>query len=302
MSVMEVSDILNLFRNRLVEIQVYRNIVRDLTKEELARLSEHTEPISQMGDEYINFLSMQSMYFQDLTSGALIRYGFVKSNAEHKRDRIAEQKNRQYGWLLVEAYEEFEDFLERIYAHIGQADRNAWHLEDFGRVKLSELDEKPYDWYLNTVRRKYKLNHRDILTRIRQLYPELKLAEENNIYNVHVRVAIELIESLRHRIVHTRGIVDDLGQFVTRILEKSGLWNNGNPKPSLRDFIRGYFYHESGTYTVWLNERRAAPPEVPLDVYHDVWDALIVYLISYAYAISNCVDPTPIPDDGPQSS
>lgn len=299
---MEVSEILNLFRNRLVEIQVYRNVIKDLTKDELARLSEREKQISEMGDEYISFLSMQSMFFQDLKSGTPIRYGFVESNAEHKRDRIAEQKNRQYGWLLVEAYEEFEDFLERIYAYIGKADRNAWHLEDFGRIKLSELDDKRYDWYLNTVRRKYKLNHRDILTRIRQLYPELKSVEENNIYNVHVRVAIELIENLRHKIVHTRGIVDDLDKFVIRILEKCGLWNNGNPKPGLRNFIRDYFFHESGTYKVWLNERRAAPPGVALDVYHDVWDELIAYLISYAYVICNCVDPTPISDDGPQSS
>lgn len=298
---MKVSEILNLFRNRLVEIQVYRNIVKDLTKEELTRLFQHEEQMSQMGDEYINFLSMQSMYFQDLTSGSLVHYGFVKSNAEHTRDRVSEQKNKQYAWLLVEAYEEFEDFLERIYTHIGKADRNAWHLEDFGRVKLPELDDKPYDWYLNTVRRKYKLNQRDILTRIRQLYPELKSAEERNIYNVHIRVAIELIENLRHRIVHTRGIVDDLDQFVTQILQKCGLWNNGNPKPSLRDFIRDYFYWESGTYTVWLSERRAAPPQIPLDVYYDVWNELITYLISYAYSICNCVDPTLIADDSSPS-
>ena len=299
---MKVSEILNLFKNRLVEIQVYRNIVKDLTKEELARLSQYEEQMSQMGDDYINFLSMQSMTFQDLTSGSLVRYGFVKSNAEHTRDRVSEQKNKQHAWLLVEAYEEFEDFLERIYAHIGKADRNAWHLEDFGRIKLPELDDKPYDWYLNTVRRKYKFNQRDILTRIRQLYPGLKSAEEHNVYNVHIRVAIELIENLRHRIVHTRGIVDDLDQFVTQILEKCGLWNNGNPKPDLRDFIRDYFYWESGTYIVWLSERRAAPTQIPLDAYYDVWNELITYLISYAYAICNCVDPTPVSDDSPLSS
>ena len=299
---MEVLEILNLLRNRLVEIQVYRNIVKNVTKEELTRLSEYTERTSEMGDEFVSFLSMQSMYFQDLTSGSLRRYGFVKSNAEQKRDRVAEQKNKQYGWLLVEAYEEFEDFLERIYAHIGKTDRNAWHLEDFGRVKLSELDDKPFEWYLNNVRRKHKHNHREILTRIRQLYPELKLVEENNIYDVHIRVAIELIENLRHRIVHTRGIVDDLDQFVTRILEKCGLWNNGNPKPGFRKFIQRYFYHEAGTYAVWLYERRAAPPEVPVDVYYDVWNDLIVYLISYAYAICNCVDPTAISHDQSEHS
>ena len=111
------------------------------------------------------------MLFQTLRMGNHIRYGFVKTDVEGQARRIAEHKNRQYGWLLVEAYEEFEDFLERIYAHIGKTDRNAWHLEDFGRAKLPELDEKPYDWYLKTVRRKYGQDPLDILTRLRQLYP-----------------------------------------------------------------------------------------------------------------------------------
>ena len=115
------------------------------------------------------------MYFQDLKTEEVIRYGFIKSNAEQQRHRLFEQKNRQYGWLLVEAYEKFEDFLEQIYATIGRTHRNAWQLEDFGRVKLSELDDKPFEWYLDAVRKKYRLKHRDLLTRLRELYPELLL-------------------------------------------------------------------------------------------------------------------------------
>ena len=298
---MEVLEILNLLQNRLVDIQVYRNIVKDVTKEELNRLSEYIEQVSEAEDEFVPFLSLQSMHFQDLTSGEIVRYGFIESNAEHRRGRVSEQKNRQYGWLLVEAYEEFEDFLERIYAQIGKTNQNAWRLEDFGRVKLSELDDKPFEWYLDKVRSKYRSKHRDLLTRIRELYPELKSVEEKNIYNVHIRVAIELIENLRHRIVHARGSVDNLDEFVAHILKNCGLWNNGKPKPGLRQFIEGYFYHNSsGAHTVWLGERRAAPPEVPLDVYHDVWDALIVYLIAYAYSICNWLDPTAIPKVHPE--
>ena len=289
---MKVAEILNMLRTRFVEIQVYRSVVKDLTKEELKRLSEYIEQTSDSENESIPFLSLQSMYFQDLKTGEVIRYGFIESNAEHQRDTVSKQKNKQYGWLLVEAYEEFEDFLERIYAHIGKTNRNAWHLEDFGRAKLSELDDKSFNWYLDAVRKKYQLKHRDLLTRIRDLYPELRSVEENNIYNVHVRVAVELIEHLRHRIVHSRGVVNDLDEFVTQILKRSGLWNNGKPKAGLKLFVERFFHHSSGTYTVSLSERRAAPTGVPLDSFYDVWDELMGYLIAYAYSICNCVSPT----------
>lgn len=294
---MKVSEIFNLLRRRLVDIQVYRKIVREGTNEQVKRLSEFIEDESEDEDKLIRFLSMQSMYFQEFQTGELVRYGFIESNAEHQLRRVLEQKNRQYGWLLVEAYEEFEDFLERLYAYLGKKNRDAWHLEDFGRAKLPELDDKPFEWYLKSVRTKYRLRHRDLLTRFREQYPELKSVEESNIYNVHIRVAIELIENLRHRIVHTRGVVDDLDEFVRQVLKKCGLWNNGNPRTGLRKFVESYFYKKSGSYIVWLSERRAAPREVPLDVYYDVWDQLIVYLIGYAYSICNCVSRTVITNE-----
>ena len=222
-----------------------------------------------------------------------MRYGFTESRAEHQRHTVYKYKNKQYGWLLAEAYEEFEDFLERIYSHIGLNNRNSWHLEDFGRAKLPDLDDKPFEWYLDKVRNKYRLKHRDLLTRIRSLYPELKPVEEENIYNVQVRVAVKLIENLRHQIVHTRGIVTNLNDFVKHVLERSGLWNNGKPRPGLVQFIEKFFQHDSATYSISLSERRTAPPGSPLDAYVDVWDELVTYLIAYAYSICNCVSPIP---------
>ena len=290
---MNVQKIYDILAQRLVEIELHKSIIGDLVREELIRLSRHGKEISDAGDDpdSIFGLSMQSMLFQTLRTGDLIRYGFVETDVQGQARRTAEHKNRQYGWLLVEAYEEFEDFLERIYAHIGKTDRNAWHLEDFGRAKLPDLESNPYEWYLKAVRQKYGQRPLKILTRLRQLYPELKFAEESNIYNVHIRVAIELIASLRHRIVHARGRIYDPAEFVGCVLEKCGLWNNGNPNQGLKDFILEYVIEDSDAHSVWLYERRAAPSNVPLDVYHDMWNQLITYLISYAHSICTQVDP-----------
>lgn len=288
---MDIPEILDLLRNRLVEIQLSRTVVKDTANEEYKRLSEYLHQSKEHDDEFFPFMSMQSMIFRDLQTGEIIRYGYNKSNAEHRLNITAITKNRQYGWLLVEAYEEFEDFLERIYAYIGKSNRNAWHLEDFGSVKLPELNKKPYVWYLETVKKKYGNRHRELLNRIRELYPNLQTLEEKNICQVNLRVAIELIANLRHRIVHTRGIVDDLEVFVERILKNCGLWNNGKPKPELNQFIKMYIQNVAGANTIRLDERRASPTKIPIDTYYDVWNQLIGYLISYAYSISESINP-----------
>ena len=288
---MGVPEIFEVLCNRLVEIQLFRTVVKDSAKEEFARFSKFADQDVESNSEISPFVSSQVMLFQDLRTGHIKRYGFSQSTAEHRRDLIAKHKNRQYGWLLVEAYEEFEDFLERIYAYIGKSDRNAWPLEDFGRVKLPELDERSFEWYLHTVRRKYGLKHNELLNRIRDLYPDLRSVEEKNICHVNLRVAIELIANLRHRIVHSRGNVNDLDAFVKQILMNCGLWNNGNPNPELRQFIEMFIHNHSEESIVFLSERRAAPSEIPLDIYYDKWGYLIEYLIAYAYSIAACVEP-----------
>lgn len=252
---MEVQEIYDVLKKRLVEIQLHKSIIKDLVKEELARLSEYINAAAESGAGPGSILAMQSMWFRTLKTGKLIRGGFVKTDAEGLAKRTAEHKNRQYGWLLVEAYEEYGDFLERIYAHIGKTDQNA-------------------------------------LTRLRQLYPDLESVEDSNIYKIHIRVAIALIRNLRHKIVHARGRIDDLENFNKCILKECELWNNGNPDQKLKDLIEHYVIEESDTYSVWLYERPVEKPQnFPFHVYEDTWNFLIKILISHAYAICAMVDP-----------
>ena len=288
---MNVPDIIRALCNRFVEIEIHRSAVNEAAKEESRRLAKYLGRPANSESDSRRYISLQNMLFQDLTSGDVVRYGHRQFTAEDEFNMISKHKNRQYCWLLVEAYEEFEDFLERIYAYIGKDNRNAWRLEDFGSAKLPDLDHKRFDWFLNAVRVKYRLNHRNLLKRLREIYPELSLVEEQNIYQLNLRFTIETIENLRHHIVHTRGIVQDLDQFGERIIKKCGLWNNGNPKTEHKQLIERYFIVESGTCTIWLNERPIGPPEIPSISFHDTWSELIGYLVAYAYAIALCVNP-----------
>ena len=108
---------------------------------------------------------------------------------------------------------------------------------------------------------------------------------------MNLRIALELIESLRHRVVHARGEVADLEEFTRRLLERCGLWNNGKPNEDHRTFVQRYFKSRGDRgFIVTLLEVRAVPEEGPLEIVHDVFGGLIGYLMAYAVLIGRCVN------------
>lgn len=133
--------------NALSNIEVYQKLSKDIMQQEYERLSERASIASERNEEYPSTESAQSTYFYDAMTGTAIPYGHSELSAEDKLRLIATQKNRQYCWALVEAYEEFENYIERIYAYIGKRNANDWVLEDFGNIRLPDLSEKDFQWH-----------------------------------------------------------------------------------------------------------------------------------------------------------
>ena len=291
---MEIDQIYTDFANALSDIELYRMSIKDSAEEEFRRFSEYAERSAQKPGEFPVFQSSQSMFYYDALTGTATPFGYRETTPDDKLKLIIKQKNKQYGWLLVEAYEEFEDYIERVYAYIGKNEPSSWFMDDFGRIHMNEVTEKSFDWYLAAVKTKYGQNPKRILNHLRRLYRELGDIEVDNALNINLRVAIELIENLRHQIVHAGGRVADLERFSQRVLENSGLWNNGNPKADMVEFIEGYFREESESHYVSLLEVSAVPREFPLNIYHDVCGHLIEYLMAYAVQVAHCVTGRPV--------
>lgn len=64
------------------------------------------------------------MSFIDPTSGERFFYNHESMYLDDKLLLINNQKNREYQFLLMEAYEIFEDTLEELYAYTMINDRN----------------------------------------------------------------------------------------------------------------------------------------------------------------------------------
>gem|GEM_PF-6717883 len=134
-----------------------------------------------------------------------------------------ENLNKQCQWLLVDAYELYEQFLYRAYAFVGFTDAKKWKCSDYGDVQLSEIDGKPYEWFLARVRATLKNKADEILKRMRALYPEFANLETKNAFDISLRFKTNFIEQLRHQIVHAGGYVADKEDFFNKIYKKSGL-------------------------------------------------------------------------------
>ena len=287
---MNIEEIYTDLASALSNIEIYRKLSKDMMQQEYERLSARAKMASEREGECPSFESVQAMYFYDAMTGTAVPFGHSELSAETKLRLIKTQKNRQYCWLLVEAYEEFEDYIERIYAYIGKRNPDDWVLEDFGNIKRSELRDKDFQWHLQTVKRKYSQNPKRLLNKLRNMYPNLRCVEENNSLNTNLQVAIELIANLRHQIVHTRGQVECLEDFFKNILNRCGLWNNGNPKMGLRQFIEQYLRKDFDVYNITLIELNTAPPGFPINAIHDVLGGLIGYLMAYAVQVLRCVE------------
>ena len=98
-----------------------------------------------------------------------------------------------------------------------------------------------------------------------------------------------LVAGLRHRIVHTRGVVSDREEFVKTVLGNCGLWNQGNPKHENRALVEAYLARDADEWVVSLAEQTFGPNGVPIDMYYDVGGWLIADLVAHAVAISRCV-------------
>ena len=84
------------------------------------------------------------MCFTHPKDGTPYFFGHFKSTIEDRRLSVILHKNKQYQWLLSEAYEEFEDFIEAAYAYAGYADNNFWPLKDYGNISLQDLQNKEF--------------------------------------------------------------------------------------------------------------------------------------------------------------
>jgi hypothetical protein len=283
---MGLEDIWNKLSEKMTELQLFQRTIQKMAEEELKTLNKYYKSLEDKPE--LLELSGHRMLFYDAKTGEARTFGRRKISVEDRMKAVVFHKNKQYQWLLAEAYEAFEDYVEDVYAYAGLLDSNLWPLRDFGNISLSELSNKDFSWFRSQVDAIKKDKHQHILNQFRKDFSDIDNIEIINKFKINLKLAIILIEQLRHRIVHVSGIVGDKDKFIELVLNKAGLYNNGRPKKEYVEFIKIYLGDKNYEHNIQLLEVGILP-EIPIDIQFNRFDNLTGYLMAYSYIIAQCL-------------
>lgn len=287
---MEIQEIFDKYLDKMAQLHLYQRTINKIMDKEYQLLEEQAK-FSQERPESQEFsYSYHSMFFPNAKDGQNLLLSKKKISICDRKLVVALHKNKQYQWLLAEAYEEFEIFIESVYAYAGSSNNSFWPPNDYGPITLQELESKDFNWFIERAKEKRNTPH-SILNRFRTAYPELCNIEANNALKVDLKLAIVLIEHLRHIIVHKGGVATDKQKFIEQVLKKAGFFNNGNYREEHVDFIRKFFCAGKYKNMVVILEV-PIQPEVPIiNIHENVFDLLSGYLVSYSHFLCGLLKP-----------
>jgi len=276
---MDLKDIQVHYLRKMTQIHLYQRAMRALASKELDSINNLDYRFNLKPEIKEKAYSHHNMSYKKAIDGKDVFFGKTTIGIDEHRLSVHLHTNKQYQWLLAEAYEEFEDCLELLYAYAGMKDINFWPLCDYGNISISELKNKNFDWYLTKAKDK-KGSPRSIINSFRSSYPNIKLLETKNALGIDLNLAITLVEHMRHVIVHRAGVVHDKARFTENVLKKSGLFNSGNPSSTNIEFIESYFdVHEQKTIILLIEQ--SVQLSTHIVGYYNIFDTLSGFLMTY---------------------
>ncbi|XPF94899.1 hypothetical protein ACM9HF_02485 [Colwellia sp. RE-S-Sl-9] len=183
--------------------------------------------------------------FDNPFSGKVEKYEFRKTSISDLKSLTMQQKNNQYCWLLANAFEKFESYVNYSYE------------------------------VLTTKTAPRKLNK--VLAYFSENYPQLNESEKRNKFKIHLKIAVILVEKLRHSIVHMQGCILEPNAFINKVIEESGI---NNDRLEHEDFIQQFIFNGK----VYIVEQPIIDNDL-LPRYHDIYRYLVSYLLAYAFLI-----------------
>jgi len=211
-SVNILNEQLDIFYKKISFIKLYAATIKNNTDKILTDMldkKEHLDKIfadPEIPPDLKNFngIEIRNFLFHSPYTGVLESIDHKKLKIEERIEIVELHKNKQYQWLLAEAYEAYEDYLEDLYACIGLIDHSFWLARDFGDISLSEIPQQEIAWFKAQVKQK-KDKPKSILFTLRKNIPSISQVELNNKNNIHYQFATLMIENFRHIIVHNNG-------------------------------------------------------------------------------------------------
>jgi hypothetical protein len=256
----DIDQQLEKFKKAMVKINNYQSFANSLVQrfsayeqalEDNNIIKKRSEITGNNWSASINFI------VKDYSTGTLKSLETSEFTIEDYKGIELELKNRQYQYLLLNAFEVFEQYLKSAASHI--------------RYKY-EQDEKCFS---PTKFIKYLHNTAPVISRIIKIRNECnaKFLDEMNLF-----LTFSLIEQLRHQITHASGYANDKDFFIKMCLKRIGRDNKGKPKSEYTDYLNSFFGSKQYENLICLIEVKDNQSSF---FYYDRLGELVTELASY---------------------
>lgn len=262
-----------LFSERIKDISSCKHDTQEIFEARRKKLEAQLESRKE-GGPFGEICSIRNFLYYAPSSGEPAMLGAKETNINELIERNSIHQLKMYQWLLVEAYEAFEDFLEVAYAYCGLEGVSIW--------------KRPKEW-------KYQVGTEDIQHYFteRKPYGQLKAFragskhfaqyEMNSPTGTNYKVVFVLIEKLRHLIVHDEGYCKDIKQLVDKMQGEL----QGVDIKRVRAYVESYFILHRGDNLIDLLEYPSDTEGMPTGIqgYHDTMNEFLRALVEYARLI-----------------
>lgn len=279
---MEPKAILEKFTSRIFQIACLQRSARQLIRKEMEDLVH----LKDTGGEYS---SVHNFIYYRPSDGQVRVLKPRQSDIDQTLLDNRFHKMKQYQWMLAEAYEAMEDFLEESYAAGAMLSDDLWWLSDYGDTSQKNVDKENFNWLLERVRRK-KGRPFSITDRLRESSESFRKIESKDATGADYRVALVIIEKLRHVIVHNNGYIDELDAVVNKSVGQCG--KDARFKPELKRAFESYIELHEGRPFVCLLEVHvnSEDPFHRMGGFNDSLAQLLQLLVSYAVLVTETIE------------
>ncbi|MCH1921570.1 hypothetical protein L9G15_19295 [Shewanella sp. A3A] len=275
---MDINTAFSELKNEFEAISYQERKTREIFKKMLEDNSRSIDLIEAKHGDDSSFGSSHNMWFERADNREIVGYGRMRLSHKDIRSLLIKQRNRQYQWLLAEAYEAYEDFIEKVCAVVGARDATLWN----NKQKLKLENAIGYQMIIDTIRKSTsEFSSMKLLKSLRNRFDQIKQLEKNNAFKSDLRFFLSLIEQLRHQIVHTKGIIGNTNLFFKRVLKGIGLSRSTEWENRIRFYLDE---HIDGTAVIFLSDRPVNENSI-LPQYINVIDHLISMLLSHALIV-----------------
>lgn len=268
-----LQDAFELFSERIKDINSCKHDTQEIfegrRKKLEAQLENRKNEVSS--DE---IYSIRNFLYYAPSSGEPAMLGAKKTSVNELIERNSIHQLKMYQWLLVEAYEAFEDFLETAYAYCGVEGVSIWKRPKEWRHEVGSEDIQHYF----TERKPYGQ-----LKAFRAGSKHFAQYETNSPTGTNYKVVFVLIEKLRHLIVHDEGYCKNIKQLVDKMQGEL----QGVDIKQVKAYVESYFILHRGDSLIDLLEYPSDTEGMPTGIqgYHDTMKEFLRALVEYARLI-----------------